>query len=150
MTKMFENANAAKQFIFSGNAIFTVVSKKTGSRFTFRMIRPRSSKSKNDYGFRFVQLLTGPDNTRSYSFMGTVSSNGVYIHSGNSKMTESAKAVQAYIWMLKWVMIGDLRLDQMEIWHEGRCGKCGKKLTVPSSIENGLGPECVKTVYRCN
>ena len=27
----------------------------------------------------------------------------------------------------------------IEIWHEGKCGKCGRTLTVPDSIINGLG-----------
>jgi len=26
--------------------------------------------------------------------------------------------------------------------HEGKCGRCGRKLTVPLSIETGIGPEC--------
>jgi hypothetical protein len=30
----------------------------------------------------------------------------------------------------------------LEVWHEGRCGACGRRLTVPESIERGLGPEC--------
>jgi hypothetical protein len=30
------------------------------------------------------------------------------------------------------------------VWHEGSCARCGKKLTVPESIESGFGPECVK------
>jgi hypothetical protein len=28
--------------------------------------------------------------------------------------------------------------------HEGKCGRCGRLLTVPSSIESGIGPECSK------
>jgi hypothetical protein len=32
--------------------------------------------------------------------------------------------------------------DKLEVWHEGRCGRCGRRLTVPESIESGLGPEC--------
>jgi hypothetical protein len=36
----------------------------------------------------------------------------------------------------------------IEIWHEGRCGKCGRTLTVPDSIANGLGPECIKTISK--
>ena len=34
--------------------------------------------------------------------------------------------------------------DFIEIYHDGRCGKCGRQLTVPASIETGFGPECVK------
>ena len=29
----------------------------------------------------------------------------------------------------------------LEVWHEGRCGKCGRKLIVPESIARGIGPE---------
>jgi hypothetical protein len=34
--------------------------------------------------------------------------------------------------------------DGFEFWHEGRCAQCGKRLTVPESIQSGFGPECVK------
>jgi hypothetical protein len=30
----------------------------------------------------------------------------------------------------------------LKVHHEGRCCRCGRKLTVPESIETGLGPEC--------
>jgi hypothetical protein len=32
----------------------------------------------------------------------------------------------------------------LEVWHEGRCAKCGLKLTVPQSIMTGFGPTCAK------
>ena len=28
------------------------------------------------------------------------------------------------------------------VWHEGKCGACGRKLTVPDSIKSGIGPVC--------
>jgi hypothetical protein len=30
-----------------------------------------------------------------------------------------------------------------EFRHEGRCGRCGRTLTVPESIDSGFGPECI-------
>ena len=30
--------------------------------------------------------------------------------------------------------------------HEGRCMRCGAPLTVPASVERGLGPECAGKV----
>lgn len=56
----------------------------------------------------------------------------------------------------KWVRVGDVLgkcwfgktagqdLPECEVWHEGRCGRCGRKLTVPESIETGIGPDCAK------
>ena len=35
--------------------------------------------------------------------------------------------------------------DVVEIWHEGGCKCCGKKLTVPASIELGMGPDCAES-----
>jgi hypothetical protein len=31
---------------------------------------------------------------------------------------------------------------EMEVEHSGHCGRCGRLLTVPSSVQSGLGPEC--------
>ncbi len=147
---MFTNAKDALQFIMSGRAIFTIVSKKTGQRFTYKVERSYKDIRNElpDVGFRWVKLLTGNDNETSYSFIGKIAG-GVYEHSRKSKITESAKGVVALNWTLKWLAQGDLKMDQLEIWHEGRCGKCARRLTVPASIANGIGPECAKTVYRC-
>jgi hypothetical protein len=38
--------------------------------------------------------------------------------------------------------------DFVEVWHEGFCGKCGKRLTVPNSIEIGIGPDCIKKLSK--
>ena len=32
--------------------------------------------------------------------------------------------------------------EALEIRHEGSCGRCGRPLTVPSSIDRGIGPDC--------
>jgi len=31
---------------------------------------------------------------------------------------------------------------QVQFWHEGRCGRCNRRLTVPESITLGFGPDC--------
>lgn len=35
-------------------------------------------------------------------------------------------------------------LEELEVYHHGRCGRCGRKLTDPDSIVQGMGPECRK------
>ena len=34
----------------------------------------------------------------------------------------------------------------LEVWHEGRCGRCGRKLTTPQSVETGFGPVCAQNL----
>lgn len=34
--------------------------------------------------------------------------------------------------------------ESVEVWHEGGCCHCNRKLTVPASIELGMGPDCAE------
>jgi hypothetical protein len=58
----------------AGNATLTLSSKKTGARYTFKVKAPRA----NDDGRRFVSLLTGPDNTGDYSYLGMLTTAGEF------------------------------------------------------------------------
>lgn len=35
--------------------------------------------------------------------------------------------------------------DVIEVWHEGCCAQCARRLSVPASIELGYGPDCAAT-----
>lgn len=37
-------------------------------------------------------------------------------------------------------------LEQMDLYHQGVCCMCGRKLTSPKSIEFGIGPKCRKRI----
>ncbi len=53
---------------------------------------------------------------------------------------------KTWVWLLKNLN----RLESFEklvIYHEGKCCKCGMPLTVPESIDSGIGPDCKKTMY---
>lgn len=132
----FTEANAVRTFATAGNARFTLVSKKTGTRFTYKV------KAGTDDRF-FVSVLTGSDNESDYVYIGTIFADGAFRHGSKSTIGKDAKSVQAFAFVWARIIKGELH-SEVECWHEGRCGKCGKTLTVPSSIESGLGPECAK------
>lgn len=130
-----------EQFVFAGNATFTVTSKRTGTRFTYKV-----QKSKDGNRF-YVSLLNGPDNESSFRFFGTVfidEQGKVFRHSKPERtpITPSAPSAQGFAWLARNLSHPDKISAQVEIHHEGRCGRCGRKLTVPSSIDSGIGPEC--------
>lgn len=126
---------AIKRFVLGGNARFTLVSGKTGTRFTYRV---RASECGR---FRFVSLLTGPDNDSSYEFVGTIFEDGSYRHGKRSRVAAEAPSAVAFRWFFDVVASGVVPAT-LEFWHEGRCGRCGRVLTVPESIATGFGPEC--------
>lgn len=133
------NPVQVKSFILAGNATFTLVSKKTGTRFTYKARQPKKDAP------HFISLMNGPDNYSDFVFIGSIFSNGEYRHGRRTRVGIDTPSVRAFIWF--WGVIGSGILpDSVEFWHEGTCGRCGRKLTVPSSIESGIGPECIKKV----
>ena len=139
----FTTAEAAKQFMLGGNATITIVSAKTGTRFTYKI-------QANDAGdVHFISLLNGPDNEKDYRYLGRLDAQGrLWIGRKVPKpydISPDAKGALAFAYAWGRVSAGLMR-DSLEIWHEGRCGRCNRKLTVPSSIASGFGPECVEMV----
>ena len=146
------NLEQMRRFVLAGNATFTVVSKKTGTRFTFKAARPDESKDRRPVWFR---LLNGPNNESDFVFLGTLwqledGELGMYIHNRRpGAVSDGALSVKALRWTieaLKGYTDEGKFFASTEVWHEGRCGRCGRKLTVPESIESGFGPECINYV----
>jgi hypothetical protein len=129
------------EFIKAGKAIFTVKNEETKNRFTYKV-----SKCK-DKDIWFVSVLTGSDNDNDYTYIGTVFGETFKL-TKNSKLNKDAISVRAFHWvwynMVKNNYLGKDMPENVKIYHEGRCGRCGRTLTVPESIESGFGPECVK------
>lgn len=141
----FTDASAALTFMLAGKAHITTVSKKTGTRFTYRI-----AKVKEDTGgpaTHFVGVLNGTDNNSAYAYIGYIHRDGNFVYGRKSKIDAEAPSVKGFVWT--YVMLkGDKLSEHVEIWHEGKCGRCARRLTVPESIARGIGPECASMVTR--
>lgn len=133
------NAEQRRQFLFAGNAIFTITSKRTGTSFTYRVkeAEPMGSRPAKT----FASVLTGPDNLSDYTYLGMIQEGRELVPTRASQVNPNAPSFRALEWFLQ-----NLDSDQVEFRHCGRCGRCGRTLTVPSSIDSGLGPECAGKV----
>ena len=130
-------------FFRGGRGKFTLVSKATGKRFTYSLGVPKNKQDRIPP--MFVRVLTGPNNTSDYQFIGTVFDHHTYRHSlRKSMISEKAPSVLAFSWFVRNLYKGNL--EGVEFWHEGRCGKCARLLTVPESIQRGLGPHCASQI----
>lgn len=127
----------ALKFIFAGNCVVTFLNTLTSNRFTFKV---KKHKTDNVY---FISLLTNTDN---YTFIGRIIDNA-YIHGKNSTISIDSQSVKTFNYVIQCLRKDKLQ-DFIEIWHQGTCGKCGRKLTVPESISSGLGPECIKKLKK--
>ncbi len=134
--RKLKNSDALK-FIFAGKSIVTFLNTKTNNRFTFKV------KAAKDSNMFFVSVLINPE---TYTYIGTCIE-GKFRHGRKSSISCDAQSIKVFDFVLNKLVLGTLP-EFVEVWHEGHCGKCGKRLTVPSSIENGLGPECIKNLSK--
>ena len=136
------SAADASRYALAGKATITLQSKKTGTRFTYRIT------ANDDATCHFVGVLTGANNESDYAYLGRIS-RGIFWHGRKvpraGDISKDSPSAKAFDWAWRALAKG-LLPDQLEIWHESYCGRCGLKLTVPSSVSAGFGPECSKKI----
>lgn len=138
MRHLLNDLETIRNFLEGGFSIFTLKSKKTDSHFTYKV-----TASKDRENFWFVSVLTGPDNLRDYTYIGFIQERRDFIWGKKSTIAKDSVSVVAFAWFTRSLKGGSIP-SELEIFHIGRCCKCGKPLTTPESLEMGIGPECRK------
>ncbi len=131
----------ALRFLLAGNAHATFVSKVTGTRFTYKVVQADPRPGDTRPAPHFVSILTGGDD--HYDYLGCIFGSKIYAHGRKSRIHPDAPSARAFVWVWQRLTAGRVP-ETCDVYHEGRCGRCGRRLTVPSSISSGLGPECQK------
>jgi hypothetical protein len=147
-----------RAFVFAGQAVFSLRSVKTGVRMTYKVTAKKEDLKERERreaagepvedGFvaYFVNLLRGPDNLHDFAYLGVLREPGRFFTTERSQVGRHATAWKALVWFLDEMKGGRdvLGGHPLEFWHAGRCGCCGRLLTVPESVERGIGPECAR------
>jgi hypothetical protein len=131
------------RFVFGGNATFTLAGKT--ERYTFKVTALKEARQ-DGLKIWFVSLLRGPDNESDYTYMGVLKMTSYdapsFHRTAKSRVAETAQSWVAFKWFVGRMNKGGEPCTALEFWHEGRCCRCGRKLTVPGSVKRGIGPEC--------
>lgn len=162
-----KDARNAREFVLASNGKrprrnrFTIVNQETNQRITFSSQRERLdvegwdgmnsaeraeavTVADKDDRYWIVSAMVGSDNNNSYTPFGIVRVEGGlprFYYSTESEVVQSDTVVQAFAWLFQKLNAGVMP-SNIEFHHEGRCGRCGLVLTVPESIESGIGPVC--------
>jgi len=148
-----------REFLTAGNAIFTV---EPASNYIEANLR-RDVEVKPHYTFRiqhkpaqngyrenwFVSLLVGPQNTKDYAYVGLLDAKTGQLVLTRKSPHDESQPIVILKRILACLMAGEGHKIEAAGWkvhHEGRCGKCGRTLTVPSSIESGFGEDCLQSM----
>ena len=143
----------SKNFVTAGNATFTLelpqewaYSHGCKPHYTYKV---RKKDGRDGKPVFFVSILSGPDNESDYRYIGILTFDGQIRTTAKSALQPTAMPVRLLNRTLNLLWKGDLTDLQeagFKLHHENKCGRCGRKLTVPESIETGLGPECAGRV----
>lgn len=126
--------------MLAGNAHVTFQSRKTDTRFTYRVRQAEPRQGDTRPPPHFVAVLTGPDH---YEYLGTIFDRKLYAHGRKSRIDSEAPSAVAFAWVWKRLSGGEMH-PKLGVWHEGRCGACHRRLTTVESIASGLGPVCAR------
>lgn len=137
-----------KEFFAAGKAIFTIEPSKQyidstpdkKSHYTYQIKRSKDGK------VYFISFFTGRDNYNDYSYLGLfIPTTGEVKLTSKSRWTNDDRVVKIVSRTIKAIYENKQRQIEDNGWnvhHVGHCCRCGKRLTVPASIETGIGPEC--------
>ena len=147
------NPTQIEVFTTAGKATITLQNLKSGKHFTYKVEAPRKRTPMGGYkadikaAVRFVKVLVGQNNEGDFSFIGCLffQADGSWIYRPSKKSDISPEAPSQKAFNFAWKNKHQLP-PSLVIFHEGKCGRCAKPLTVPASIESGFGPECITKV----
>lgn len=127
-------------FVTAGKAIFTATNTAKQTRLTFKV-----EASEKLPGQFFGAVMVGSDNESDYRYVGMVDGRTLTLReTRGSKFRAGDAEFQALRLVLDLVAGRRPATDLIRIQHAGRCGRCARTLTVPESIDSGIGPDCAE------
>lgn len=117
----------------NSGASFTVVSKKTGKDFTYKI-------SKSKFQGRYYTHIKVEKEYLNFNYLGMYANGSLW----RKKAKVNTPASNGIAWILKRVEEGNFALleESIELLHLGKCLRCGRTLTDQNSIKMGLGATC--------
>lgn len=128
------------------DGIYTLVLNQEGDYRTLRITTATDEQReqfKLPQGAQFAKYLSGQDNEHSYTGFAFVIGNQVRIW---SKFKADSKLVEALNVLVRADKAAQSDYGQAYALESGKCWRCGRTLTVPASVNRGLGPDCAKLV----
>jgi len=120
---------------------FTLHNRDRNTHLTFKARRPKGWTVESPV---LIDLMVGKDNTSDFGFIGSVNTNGFYKPSPKSKVDADRLEVanRTMVWLLTKLYHGVELPEALEIKGSTGCCRCGRTLTNPDSVDDGMGPVC--------
>lgn len=131
-------SDSIRKYLYAGKGIVTLES-PTGVSHTYLFKKPAQQEEfPNDV--RFVYAV---HNNEKLFYVGMIEA-GSFRLTRNSRFLPDTEIVRGarYLWKMTYGPYD----TRMKVYHEGVCGRCGRKLTQDSSLKTGLGKKCQRII----
>lgn len=131
---LMTDQESIRRFATAGRAVLTLANRKRGTHVTLKL-----RANQRQAGQFFVSANTGPER---FTYLGMTDAAGKFWKTQGTAVNDDHPALQAAKFFCERVLGDGFTAPSLEIRHEGKCGRCGRPLTDPGSIDAGLGPDC--------
>ena len=137
------NPLSLPRLFFAGRAVLTFFNPATEKHITVHVKQARDKKDRKvRLPIFFVNISLLGDKEQGMVFAGTIFQDTMTYKPAKNLIPNSQLA-QVFNFVLNAVAHPHLlRTKGISLLHEGRCARCGLRLTTPQSIERGLGDDC--------
>jgi hypothetical protein len=135
---------ALPTLFFAGRAVLTFENHEAGTHMTVKVSQARDKRNRKKLlpVFHVNVKLLG-DRLQSYAYAGTV-----FTETGDWNLSRTTRpdsqVARVFSWLKAVTANPELIRGKVNLFHEGRCCKCGLPLTHPESISTAIGPKCLK------
>lgn len=126
-------------YIYAGNGVMTLES-PSGKSHTYVFQKPRNRNTFPE-DVRFVYAL---HEGSQLFYVGMIEADSFRL-TQNSRFLYDTEIVRGARYI--WNMAHHTTDGRMKLYHEGVCGRCGRKLTTENSRKVGIGRKCQKLIY---
>lgn len=133
-----------KRFVLAGKAFVTLKSGKTGKQFTYKIVK--SNKDPNVYSIRLREF-----EKFAYRYIGSYYRDTNKLKFAKQYHLIPIEVCPPYVRAIKFLFERiDNIPEQLMVFHNGRCGRCGRPLTNEESMKTGFGAECYRKERKTN
>ena len=140
------DAAAFRTFMFQGKALFTLENREKDTHITMKVERLKRKRTQpEDTRFFEVYAKALNDKYMGNRYIGRIDRKEKTFKSKGFADPEDV-SIQTINWIIRnWANLEEFESEgKLAMYHMGSCCKCGMPLTVPESIQNGIGPQCFK------
>ena len=132
----FMSASDIQHYIQGGHGVCTIENPYSLNKYTYAFRKPVHEEDFAE-GVAFVYVKSG----RNFMYVGMMEPDMKFRKTRKSKYDTDSPEFKGAKYICDCARIKNFHI-RMNIYHEGICGCCGRKLTDPSSIRLGIGPGC--------